>query len=90
MLSMPLRKQGGAAIVTIPPSVLKRLDLRIGTELQMDVRDGALVMVPAKPAKRKRYTLAQLLEGATPKAVKALNDDTTWSREGNAVGRELA
>ena len=90
MLSMPLRKQGGAAIVTIPPSVLKSLDLKIGTELQMDVRDGALVMVPAKPAKRKRYTLAQLLEGATPKTAKALNNDTAWSREGDAVGRELA
>ena len=90
MLSMPLRKQGGAAIVTIPPSVLKSLDLKIGNELQMDVRDGALVMVPAKPAKRKRYTLAQLLEGATPKAVKALNDDTAWSREADAIGRELA
>ena len=90
MLSMPLRKQGGAAIVTIPPSVLKSLDLKIGNELQMDVRDGALVMIPAKPSKRKRYTLAQLLEGATPKVVKALNDDTAWSREGDAVGRELA
>ena len=87
---MPLRKQGGAAIVTIPPSVLKSLDLKIGTELQMDVRDGALVMVPAKPAKLKRYTLAQLLEGATPRAIKALNADTAWSREGDAVGRELA
>jgi antitoxin ChpS len=90
MLSMPLRKQGGAAIVTIPPSVLKSLDLKIGANLQMDVRDGALVMVPAKPVKRKRYTLAQLLDGATPKAIKALNDSTAWSREGDAVGRELA
>ena len=90
MLSMPLRKQGGAAIVTIPPSVLKSLDLKIGTDLQMEVRDGALVMVPAKFAKRKRYTLAQLLEGATLKAVKGLNDDTAWTREGTAVGRELA
>lgn len=90
MLSMPLRKQGGAAIVTIPPSVLKSLDLKIGVELQMDVRDGALVMIPTIPSKRKRYTLAQLLEGATPKAVKALNDDTAWSREGEQRGRELA
>ena len=90
MLSMPLRKQGGAAIVTIPPSVLKSLDLKIGNELLMDVRDGALVMVPAKPGKRRRYTLAQLLEGATPKAVKALKDETAWFRGGDAVGRELA
>ena len=90
MLSMPLRKQGGAAIVTIPPSVLKSLDLKIGTDLQMDVRDGVLVMVPVKPAKCKRYTLAELLEGATPRAVKALNADTAWSREGLRQGRDLA
>ena len=90
MLSMPLRKQGGAAIITIPPSVLKSLDLKIGTELRMDVRDGVLVMVPSRPTQRKRYSLAQLLEGATPRAVKALNDDTAWSREGDAAGRELA
>ena len=90
MLSMPLRKQGGAAIVTIPPSVLKSLDLKIGGDLQMEVRDGVLVMVPVKPVRRKRYTLAQLLEGATPEAVKALNAETVWSRGGDAMGRELA
>jgi antitoxin ChpS len=93
MLSVPLRNQGDAAsvtIVTIPPSVLKSLDLKIGADLQMDVRDGALPTVPAKAAKRKRYTLAQLLEGATPKAIKTLNDDTARSWDGDAVGRELA
>ena len=90
MLSMPLRKQGGAAIVTIPPSVLKSLNLKIGTELQIAVHDGSLVMVPAKPTRTKRYTLAQLLEGVTPKTIKALNDETAWSRDGDAVGRELA
>ena len=89
MLSMPLRKQGGAAVVTIPPSVLKSLDIKVGAELRMDVRDGALVIVPALPAKRKRYTMAQLLEGATPKTMKALNVQTAWSRAGRAVGREL-
>ena len=90
MLSMPLRKQGGAAIVTIPPSVLKSLDLKIGSELQMDVRDGTLVLVPVQAPKRKRYTLAQLLVGATPATIKALNSETAWAREGEAVGRELA
>jgi antitoxin ChpS len=90
MLTMPLRKQGGAAVVTIPPSVLKRLGLKVGAELQMDVREGALVMLPSKPPKRARYTLAQLLEGATPKAIKALNLETAWARTGDAIGRELA
>jgi antitoxin component of MazEF toxin-antitoxin module len=90
MLSVPLHKKCRAAFVTIPPSVLKSLDLKIGTELQIDVRNEALMMVAATPSKRKRYTLAHLLDGATPKSVKALNDDTAWPREGNLVGRELA
>ena len=90
MLSMPLRKQGGAAVVTIPPSLLKSLDLKVGAVLQMDVLDGALVMVPVQAHKRKRYTLEQLLVGATPATIKALNNDTAFSREGDAVGRELA
>jgi antitoxin ChpS len=89
MLSMPLRKQGGAAVLTIPPSVLKSLHISVGTQLEMDVRDGTLVLQATTP-QRKRYTVAQLLEGATPKLTKALIDDTAWAREGDAVGRELA
>ena len=87
---MPLNKQDRAAIVTIRPSMLKGLDLKIGADLRVDSRYGELVKVPAKPVKRMRHTLAQLLEGATPKAIKALNDDAGLSREGYAVGRELA
>jgi antitoxin ChpS len=89
MLSMPLRKQGGAAVLTIPPSVLKSLHLSVGTQLEMDVRDGTLVLQPVNP-KRKRYSIAQLLEGASPKLVKALLEDTAWAREGEPQGRELA
>ena len=84
MLSMPLRKQGGAVVVTVPPSVLKSLGLKIGSELQMDVLDDALVImpVPVWAHKRKRYTLAQLLVGATPATIKALNNETAWARAG--------
>jgi antitoxin ChpS len=88
MLSMPLRKQGGAAVLTIPPSVLKSLHLSVGTQLEMDVRDGTLVLQPINP-KRKRYSIAQLLEGASPKLAKALLEDTAWAREGEPHGREL-
>ena len=56
----------------------------------MEVRDGALVMVLVMLGKRKRFTLAPLLEGVTPKLAKALNDDTASSREGEPVGGELA
>ena len=87
---MPLRKQGRATVVTIPPSVLKSLNHKVGDALQMDVLDGALVMMPVIPTKPKRFTLAQLLVGATPAAIKALNYDAAKLRGGNAIGRELA
>jgi antitoxin ChpS len=89
MLTMPLRKQGGAAVVTIPPSLLNQLDLKVGSELQMEVREGTLVMLPSKRPRRVRYSLEQLLEGVTPANVKALNIETAWAREGDAQGREL-
>ncbi|MFM9972373.1 MAG: AbrB/MazE/SpoVT family DNA-binding domain-containing protein [Burkholderiales bacterium] len=88
MLSMPLRKQGGAAIVTIPSSVLKSLNLKIGEPVAMEVRDGQLVMTPA--TRRKRYSTAELLKGTTRKTVKIMLDETAWARAGNALGRELA
>jgi antitoxin component of MazEF toxin-antitoxin module len=89
MRSMIPRKQCDVAIVTNPPSVLESLDLKIGNDLRIDVRNGALVMVPATHSKHKRYTLVQLLEGATPKAIKALGDYSALSQEGDAVGSEL-
>ena len=90
MLSMPVRKQGGAAIVTIPSWVLKSLKLKIGEPVAMEVRDGQLVMTPAAATHRKRYTTAELLRGTTPKRAKAMLDETVWARSGRAVGRELA
>ena len=86
---MPLRKQGRATVVTIPSSVLESLTLKVGTELQMDVFDGAVVTMPVLTTKPKRYTLAQLLVGATPTNIRALNRDVAGSRDGDTVGREL-
>jgi antitoxin ChpS len=89
MLSMPLRKQGGAAVLTIPPSVLKGLNAQIGTQLSLELQGDKLVIQPMR-SMRKRYSLSQLLEGSSPRLLKALNQETAWSREGEAVGREIA
>ena len=66
MITTHIRKQGGAAIITIPSDVLKILSIG-----------------------EKRYTLAELLQGATTKNMKILNEETEWSRKGKPVGREL-
>lgn len=89
MITVSVRKQGGAAIMTIPVEVMKRLDVKTGSILRLDVTDGAFTARHACPTPRKRYTLEELLRGVTPEGMAELNADTEWAREGEAVGREL-
>ncbi len=88
MIGVQIRKQGGAAIVTIPSDVLKLLNLHIGDKLEFDVSGDELIAHPVRTSQRKRYTLAELLKGTTKKSMKALNSKTAWAREGKTVGRE--
>lgn len=85
MITVHIRKQGGAAIMTIPSDVLKILDVGVGSTLDISVTKKGFM---AQPTTRKRYTLAELLHGATPKNLKTLNEETQWAREGKSVGRE--
>jgi antitoxin ChpS len=82
-----IRRQGGAAVMTIPPTLLKLLHLEVGSQLELNVVDGELIARPVVQPARKRYTLAQLLEGSD--AIAELNAETAWAREGDPVGREL-
>ena len=89
MATVSIRRQGGAAIMTIPADVMKRLKVEVGSSLELDVSEGAFTARPTPKVGRRRYTLCELMRGATPEAVRQLNDDTAWSREGEAAGREL-
>ena len=81
-----IRRQGGAAIMTIPPTLMKILRVEIGSEVSLSVVDGELVARPlAEP--RRRYKLAELLRGS--EALAGLNAETEWAREGDPVGREI-
>lgn len=57
-----IRRQGGAAVFSIPPALLKMLGVDVGAELTLVVDNGTLVATPLKP--KKKYTLAELLEGS--------------------------
>jgi antitoxin ChpS len=86
-LKSKIRRQGGAAVMTIPPALLKLMNLDIGSEVSLSVTDGELVARPARVGK-KRYSLNELLKGS--EAFADLNAETAWAREGNPVGRELS
>jgi antitoxin ChpS len=90
MLTVNIRKQGGASVITIPPDVLRTLHIGVGATLSIEFVEGAVTLRPVTRNSRKRYTLAELLQGVTPEVMTALNEDTAWAREGEAVGRELS
>lgn len=87
MITVNIRKQGGAAIITIPADVLKILNIDVGATLELDVTNQGFTAHPVN--QRKRYSLSELLRGVTPKKMKALNKATEGARKGKRVGREL-
>ena len=89
MITVHIRKQGGAAIMTVPSAVLKTLKIEVGTTVEIVIGHGEFVARPVHSAARKRYSLAELLKGATPKKLAALKKKTTQAREGKSVGREI-
>lgn len=90
MLTVNVRKQGGAAVITIPADVLKVIDAAVGSTLELVVRDGAFTARPLMKNGGKRFTLKDLLQGTTPARVAKLNAETAWARQsGAAVGREI-
>ncbi len=88
MPRVSIRRQGGAAIMTIPAEVLKTLHLDVGAQMDIAVTEEGFTARPVEQPKR-RYTLKELLRGATPDTMRQLQEDTAWAHEGPAIGREL-
>lgn len=64
MLATKIRKQGGAAVVTLPAEVLRQLDAGIGEDLSIVVSQHTIILRPAR-SERRRYNLEELLAGRT-------------------------
>lgn len=73
--------------MTIPPALLRLMEVDVGTHVTLTVEGRKLIAKPTASA-RIRYSLADLLKGA--EAVKQLNADVAWARDGEPVGHELA
>ena len=89
MTTVNIRKQGGAAIMTIPAEMLKALAIEIGEALEVEVSQGALIARPTRQRARRRYSLAELLAGITPKVAGEMTKASAELHSGPSVGREL-
>jgi antitoxin ChpS len=68
---------------------MNALHLDIGDQMEVAVTGDGFVARPLEKPKRRRYSLRELLCGATPETMRRSHAETAWAREGAAVGREL-
>jgi antitoxin ChpS len=83
--TVKIRRQGGAAVFSIPPALLKMLGVDVGAELTLVVDNGTLVATPLKS--KKRYTLTELLEGSD-EMIELSKHAAGWD-SGEPVGNEV-
>lgn len=58
MPTATLRTVGGSVVMAIPKRLLELVHLQSGSQVDIDVQQGRLIVVPQK---KKRYKLADLL-----------------------------
>jgi antitoxin ChpS len=58
MSTATLRTVGGSVVMAIPKRLLEMVDLRAGSQVDVNVQNGRLIVVPQK---KKRYKLSELL-----------------------------
>lgn len=84
MATATLRTLGGSVVMTIPKPILEQAHLRSGAQVDIQFRDGHLVVEPrAKP----KYTLAELLARCDAGSLAPTAEDAEWLNDG-PVGEE--
>ena len=79
-MSITLHRWGNSVGLRVPKPMLEQLGLAEGSQVDVKVEGGRLVI---EPARRRRMTMAELLEGVTP-------DDKPGEVDwGPPVGREV-
>lgn len=85
MNTSTLRNWGGAVAVSLPKKVLAVLGLRAGSQVEVKVEDGMIILSPTQ----RRRTLLQLEkeQRALERKLGSKTTDADWVSEG-AKGRE--
>ena len=61
----------------------------VGDSLDLEVAEGVTVGRPAQRSARRRYSVAELLEGVTPAVAREMKRESVAWHTGPSVGREL-
>lgn len=86
MTKSHLEEVNGTVMIAVPSAILSRLQLPVGSEVEVDVR-GETVVLQA-PTGRGRYNLDDLLANSDPAAFEQTAEDREFLNS-PPIGREL-
>jgi antitoxin ChpS len=85
MATVTLRNLGGSVVMAVPKKILSLVDLRAGSQVQISVEKGRLVV---EPKKKPRYTLTELLANTRKSDLYNRRRDRAWV-SGGPAGKEV-
>ena len=84
MTAAVVRRWGNSLALRIPRDIAAALGIDESTEVQLDVKDGRLVVVPTRIPE---YSLEDMLSKCKPSHFRQNAEETQWLTEG-PVGKE--
>ena len=85
MATVVLQSLGGSVVMAVPNRILSMMRLGAGSQVDVDVENGKLVV---EPKVSPRYTLAGLLAQCNKENMTLTADDRDWL-DAKPVGKEL-
>ena len=79
-----IRKWGNSSGVLIPASALATAGLKVGDAMNVEVKNGGIVLLPAEP----EYTLDDLLSASPEGSFSLSKEDKAWLND-PSVGKEF-
>ena len=84
MTAIAIRQSGGANIVSIPKAIVKTLGLKVGSKLDMSIKDNKIVLTPIA----EELDLQTLLAGSPKECFRVTQEDREWI-DAKPVGKEV-
>ncbi len=85
MATVALRALGGSVVMAVPRQILSMLHLGAGSQVDVSVENGRLVV---EPKVKPRYSLAELLARCSDENMTLTTEDREWL-DAKLVGKEI-
>lgn len=85
MATVALRALGGSVVLSLPRQILSMLHLGVGSQVEVNVEAGRLIV---EPKVKPKYILSELLAKCTEENMILNTDDQEWLNT-KPVGKEV-